>query len=75
LATLLTTAILVPVGYGLFEVAGAIAAVVMSQLLVIPITLAYSARHNLLNPKSELAALPAILPGALLGLALTQLVS
>lgn len=61
------TLLFIPLGYHFFGVAGAMWGIVAGRLSFVPATIFYQYKHGLLNPLVEVALLPAILAGMLLG--------
>jgi len=59
--------ILIPVGFHMFGLLGAIWAIVLGQLSSVPITIYYQTKYDLFEPSKELLLLPTLLAGMLLG--------
>jgi O-antigen/teichoic acid export membrane protein len=64
-----------PLGFHFFGLAGALWGIVASQYVCLPITVFYSARHELFDLRRELLSLPMVLVGAGVGEILAIIIS
>jgi O-antigen/teichoic acid export membrane protein len=75
IAKLITLAVSLPIAFHLYGLPGAVWAVVLSHLSIMPLALFFAAREGFLAPSRELLPLPALPVGAAVGFLLSTLLA